>query len=295
MDKRVLRADWLLLLTAVIWGGAFVAQRAGMDYVGAFTFNGVRFALGMLVLLPLAMRGSKNSNPGADPGKQVRATRSQAFWGGALAGLILFSGASLQQLGLVYTTAGKAGFITGLYVIIVPILGLFWGLKSSRGGWLGAGLAVVGLYLLSVTRDFTFAPGDLLVLLGAFFWAGHVLLVGWLSPKVNRLRLACAQYAVCSGLSLIVAGLAENMVLENILRASVPILYGGIASVGIAYTLQVVAQKYAPPAHAAIILSLESVFAAVAGWLILGEIMSLRGMIGAGLMLAGMLTAQLWS
>jgi drug/metabolite transporter (DMT)-like permease len=295
MDKRVLRADWLLLLTALIWGTAFVAQRAGMEYVGAFTFNGIRFALGMLVLLPLAMRGSNRSKAAADPGKQRRATRSQAFWGGALAGVMLFSGASLQQLGLVYTTAGKAGFITGLYVIIVPILGLFWGLKSGRGGWLGAGLAVVGLYLLSVTRDLTIAPGDLLVLLGAFFWAGHVLVVGWLSPKVNRLRLACAQYAVCSVLSLMVAGLAENMVLENILRAFVPILYGGIASVGIAYTLQVVAQKYAPPAHAAIILSLESVFAAVAGWLILGEIMSLRGMIGAGLMLAGMLTAQLWA
>lgn len=295
MDKRVLRADWLLLLTAVIWGVAFVAQRAGMEYVGAFTFNGIRFALGMLVLLPLAMRGSTSSNPGADPGKQVRATRSQAFWGSALAGLMLFAGASLQQLGLIYTTAGKAGFITGLYVIIVPILGLFWGLKSGRGGWLGAGLAVVGLYLLSVTRDLTIAPGDLLVLLGAFFWAGHVLVVGWLSPKVNRMRLACAQYAVCSGLSLIVAGVAEDMVLENILRATVPILYGGIASVGIAYTLQVVAQRYAPPAHTAIILSLESVFAAVAGWLILGEIMSVRGMIGAGLMLAGMLTAQLCS
>jgi len=295
MDKRVLRADWLLLLTAVIWGVAFVAQRAGMEYVGAFTFNGIRFALGMLVLLPLAIRGSGRGNPAADPGDQVHATRAQAFGGGALAGLMLFSGASLQQLGLVYTTAGKAGFITGLYVIIVPILGLFWGLKSGRGGWLGAGLAVVGLYLLSVTRDLTIAPGDLLVLLGAFFWAGHVLVVGWLSPKVNRMRLACAQYAVCSVLSLIVAGLAENMVLHNILRAAVPILYGGIASVGIAYTLQVVAQRYAPPAHAAIILSLESVFAAVAGWLILGEVMSVRGMIGAGLMLTGMLTAQLWS
>lgn len=295
MDKRVLRADWLLLLTAIIWGAAFVAQRAGMQYVGPFTFNGIRFALGMLVLLPLVMRGSDRSKPGADPGKQRRATRSQAFWGGALAGVMLFSGASLQQLGLVYTTAGKAGFITGLYVIIVPILGLFWGLKSSRGGWLGAGLALVGLYLLSVTTDFTFAPGDLLVLLGAFFWAGHVLILGWLSPKVNRMRLACAQYAVCSGLSLVVAGLAENMILDNVLRAAAPILYGGIMSVGLAYTLQVVAQKDAPPAHAAIILSMESVFAAVAGWLILGEMMSVRGMIGAGLMLAGMVTAQLSS
>ncbi len=294
MDKRVLQADWLLLFTAAIWGAAFVAQRAGMEYVGAFTFNGIRFALGMLVLLPLAVRRSGRTSPDAAPGCSQKATGFQAFWGGALAGLMLFSGASLQQLGLVYTTAGKAGFITGLYVIIVPILGLFWGIRSSRGVWVGAGLAVIGLYLLSVTRGFSFAPGDLLVLLGAFFWAAHVLVVGWLSPRVQRLRLACAQYGICSVLSLIVAGWAELIVPAAIFRAAVPILYGGVASVGIAYTLQVVAQKDAPPAHAAIILSLESVFAALAGWLILGEMLSLRGMIGAGLMLAGMLTAQLW-
>jgi drug/metabolite transporter (DMT)-like permease len=294
MDKRVLQADWLLLFTAAIWGAAFVAQRAGMEYVGAFTFNGIRFALGMLVLLPLAMRRSAWDNSADDPGCSKKAPGFQAFWGGALAGIMLFSGASLQQLGLVSTTAGKAGFITGLYVIIVPILGLFWGIRSSRGVWVGAGLAVIGLYLLSVTRGFSFAPGDLLVLLGAFFWAAHVLVVGWLSPRVQRLRLACAQYGICSVLSLIVAGWAEPIIPAAIFRAAVPILYGGIASVGIAYTLQVLAQKDAPPAHAAIILSLESVFAALAGWLILGEILSLRGMIGAGLMLVGMLTAQLW-
>jgi drug/metabolite transporter (DMT)-like permease len=295
MDKRVLRADWLLLLTAVIWGSAFVAQRAGMKYVGAFTFNGIRFALGLLVLLPLVLRAPRERKHNPVSENRQHAFRRPALWGGAFAGLILFSAASLQQLGLVYTTAGKAGFITGLYVIIVPVLGLFWGLKSAKGGWLGACLAVAGLYLLSVTKDFTLAPGDLLVLLGAFFWAGHVLVVGWLSPRVSRLRLACAQYAVCSVSSLIVAGLTEKIVLESVLQAAVPILYGGVLSVGMAYTLQVVAQRYAPPAHAAIILSLEAVFAAAAGWLILGEVMSARGMIGAGLMLAGMLTAQLWT
>jgi drug/metabolite transporter (DMT)-like permease len=295
MDRQVLRADWLLLLTAVIWGGAFVAQRAGMYYVGAFTFNGIRFGLGLLVLLPLVMRAPRGRKHNPDSGNWQHVFRRPALWGGALAGLVLFTAAGLQQLGLVYTTAGKAGFITGLYVIIVPILGLFWGLKSAKGGWLGACLAVVGLYLLSVTKDFTLAPGDLLVLLGAFFWAGHVLVVGWLSPRVNRLRLACTQYAVCSSLSLIAAVLTEKIVLESVLQAAVPILYGGVMSVGIAYTLQVVAQRHAPPAHAAVILSLEAVFAAAAGWLILGEVMSARDMIGAGLMLAGMLTAQLWT
>jgi len=295
LDKRVLRADWLLMLTALIWGTAFVAQRAGMAHVGAFTFNGIRFALGLLVLLPLAMRRSKVFVSGTNPGNPPRATRRQAFWGGGLAGLVLFTGAALQQLGLVYTTAGKAGFITGLYVIIVPILGLFLGFRPGRGGWLGAGLAVVGLYLLSVTSGFTLAPGDLLVLVGAFFWAVHVLILGWLSPKMNRIRLACAQYAICSCLSLVCAVLMEEITVNGLLGGAVSILYGGIMSVGVAYTLQVVAQRYAPPVHAAIILSLESVFAALAGWVILGEVMSLRGIIGAGLMLAGMLIAQLWA
>jgi len=295
LDKRVVRADWLLMLTALIWGTAFVAQRAGMAHVGAFTFNGVRFALGLLVLLPFIIRRPKAFTQGTNPGSSQRATRSQAFWGGGLAGLVLFIGAALQQMGLVYTTAGKAGFITGLYVIIVPILGLFLGFRPGRGGWLGACLAVVGLYLLSVTRGFTLAPGDLLVLVGAFFWAAHVLILGWLSPKMNRVRLACAQYAICSCLSLVCADLFEEITVNGLMGGAIPILYGGIMSVGVAYTLQVVAQRYAPPVHAAIILSLESVFAALAGWVILGEVMSIRGMIGAGLMLAGMLIAQLWA
>lgn len=295
MESRVLRADWLLMLTALIWGSAFVAQRAGMRYVGAFGFNGIRFALGMLVLLPLAVRRpvGRTAVPNEDHAPSV--TRTQAIWGGGAAGLILFAGATLQQMGLVYTTAGKAGFITGLYVIIVPIMGLFWGFRPRWGGWLGACLAVAGLYLLSMTGDLTFAPGDLLVLSGAFFWAAHVLILGWLSPKSDRIRLACVQYAVCSGLSLFLSFLTDDMTLSGLLGATVPILYGGIMSVGVAYTLQVVAQRYAPPVHAAIILSLESPFAALAGWLLLGEGMSIRGMTGGGLMLAGMLTAQLWS
>ena len=295
MDQRVLRADWILLLTALIWGTAFVAQRAGMAHVGAFTFNGIRFALGLLVLLPFTIKRPKSLVPAKNSDDPRRATRLQVLWGGALAGLVLFIGAALQQLGLVYTTAGKAGFITGLYVIIVPILGLFLGFRPGRGGWLGACLAVVGLYLLSVTSGFTLAPGDLLVLIGAFFWAVHVLILGWLSPKMNRLRLACAQYAICSFLSLVSAGLMEEITVKGLVGGAVPILYGGIMSVGVAYTLQVVAQRYAPPVHAAIILSLESVFAAVAGWILLGEVMSLRGIIGAGLMLVGMLIAQLWA
>jgi len=195
----------------------------------------------------------------------------------------------------VYTTAGKAGFITGLYVIIVPLMGLFLGQWPGWGGWVGACLATIGLYLLSMTEALTFAPGDLWILFGAFFWAAHVLALSWLSPRMERLKLACTQYAVCSSLSLLGAYFTETITLDGIKGAIIPILYGGILSVGIAYTLQVVAQRHAPPIHAAIILSLEAVFAALAGWLILGEMLSLRGLIGCALMFTGMLSALLWS
>ncbi len=291
MDRRVYRADWLLMLTALIWGSAFVAQRVGMEHVGPLTFNGVRFALGALVLLPLALR--VEDEPAYQPLQSLEGTPSW-LWGGVIAGLVLFLGATMQQVGLVYTTAGKAGFITGLYVIIVPVLGLFLGQRMAWSGWLGAVLATVGLYLLSVTESLRFAPGDLWVLLGAFFWAVHMLVLAWLSPKMSGVRLACAQFAICSLLSLVVAFFTESVTLEGLRGAIIPILYGGLMSVGVAYTLQVVAQRDAPPIHAAIILSLEAVFAALAGWLVLGEVLSFRAMVGCALMLAGMIIVQLW-
>jgi drug/metabolite transporter (DMT)-like permease len=290
---RVYRADSLLMAAAIIWGTGFVAQRVGMAYVGPLTFNGVRFALGALVLLPIAGRGEPK--PQMDPGLVESLTAWPALWGGALAGLVLFIAATLQQVGLVYTTAGKAGFITGLYVIIVPLLGLFWGHRPGWGGWVGACLATAGLYLLSVTEVMTFAPGDLWELAGAFFWAVHVLLLSWLSPRMNGIKLACAQYAVCAVLSLIGAGFAEEITLDGLRGALMAILYGGVISVGVAYTLQVIAQRDAPPIHAAIILSLEAVFAAIAGWLVLDEMLSARGLIGCILMFSGMLTALLRS
>jgi drug/metabolite transporter (DMT)-like permease len=289
---KTYKADSLLMLTAIIWGGAFVAQRVGMDFVGPLTFNGVRFALGALTLLPLALRGNKNRGTRQDLDNNF--SSKQAILGGGLAGLVLFAGASLQQVGLVYTTAGKAGFITGLYVVIVPILGMLWKQWPGWGASTGAVLAAVGLYFLSVTEKFNLAPGDAWELAGAFMWATHVLILGWLSPKVDVLKLACAQYAVCSCLSLLVAGHTETITVQGLGEATIPILYGGVMSVGIAYTLQVVAQKVAPPTHAAIILSLEAVFAALAGWLILGEVLTTRGLFGCGLMLAGMVVSQLW-
>jgi len=292
LKEGAYRSDLLLLIAAVIWGSAFVAQRVGMSYVGPLTFNGLRFALGTLVLLPLARRGDRP--PSGQGGDDPKTTHWSVLWGGGLAGVILFSGATLQQVGLVYTTAGKAGFITGLYVIIVPLMGLFLGHWPGWGEWAGAGMAALGLYLLSVTEAWTFAPGDLWELFGAFFWAVHVLILSWLSPRVDRLKLACTQYVVCSVLSLIGAGLTETMSLDGIGGAFIAILYGGVLSVGIAYTLQVVAQRHAPPTHAAIILGLEAVFAALAGWLVLGETLSLRALIGCALMFSGMLSALLW-
>ena len=292
MESKTLKSDALLLLTAVIWGFAFVAQRVGMDYVGPFTFNGVRFALGSLVLLPFITVKGRN---GRHQDTNRSALPFKTKWGGALlAGSILFAGASLQQAGLVYTTAGNAGFITGLYVVIVPFLGLFIRQRTNAGTWIGAILASAGLFLLSVTDQFTIQLGDLLVLIGAFMWALHVLIIGWLSPKMDSLRLAALQYAACSAFSLVTAAVFETITVSGLQQAFIPILYGGAMSVGIAYTLQVVAQKQAHPAHAAILLSLEAVFAAIGGWLMLNEMMTPRGMFGCSLMLAGMLLSQLW-
>jgi drug/metabolite transporter (DMT)-like permease len=292
MKASTLKADVLLLTAAIIWGTAFVAQRVGMDHVGPFTFNGLRFALGALSLLPLLyiFRGQ----PAASENILPSASRGLFVSGSLLAGLALFAGASLQQVGLVYTTAGKAGFITGLYVIIVPLMGLIWRQKPSAGTWLGAILAAMGLYFLSVTERLTIEFGDLLNLIGAIFWAAHVLIIAWLSPRIQPIRLAFWQFIACSLMSLLTALIFEEIDWGGIQAAAIPILYGGLVSVGVAYTLQVVAQRDAHPAHAAILLSMECPFAALGGWLILSEVLGLRGLLGSGLMLAGMLLSQLW-
>jgi len=287
LNAKTFKAEILLLLTAIIWGSAFVAQRVGMDHVGPFTYNGVRFLLGALSLLPLLWI-SRRSSPLIPPG-----SGRLTLIGSLLVGLILFAGASLQQVGIVHTTAGKAGFITGLYVVVVPLLGLLWGQRTPWGTWAGAALAVIGLYLLTMNERLTLTQGDGLVLIGAFFWAGHVLAIGWLSGRhVEPVLLACLQFIICGVLSLAIAIASEPISLEGLQGGALPILYGGLLSVGVAYTLQVVAQRDAPPAHAAIILSLETVFAALGGWLLLNETLAGRGLIGCGLMFAGMLLSQ---
>ncbi len=283
------RANLLLFITAMIWGFSFVAQRQGMEHVSPFTFNAARFAIGAASLIPIILLRR--------PKKQT--TTSQALFsketitGGLYLGVVLFIGASLQQIGIVETTAGKAGFITGLYVIIVPLLGLLWRQKTGRGTWLGAILAVIGMYFLSVTDGFTISKGDLLVLISALFWATHVQLISWLLQKSNALHLSLFQFFFCSLFSWLAAVQWETISISGIQGAMWPILYTGIFSVGIAYTLQIVAQQKAHPAHAAIILSLESVFAVLGGYLILNETISMRGLFGCSLMLTGMLLSQL--
>lgn len=283
---KTLRTDLLLLLTAFIWGFAFVAQRVGMEHVGPFTFNAVRFALGGLTLLPVALFLRRKGWAQAGPTRPL-------IWAGPLVGLVLFGGASLQQAGIVTTTAGNAGFITGLYVILVPLSGLLWGQRAGAGAWVGALLAVAGLYLLSVTEALTIQSGDLLVLLGAFFWTAHVQLIGWLTRRVDALLLSVVQFLVCAVLSLAVALGSESIQAQGLAGAAPAILYGGLLSVAVAYTLQVVAQRTARPSHAAILLSLESAFAALGGWLMLGEQLTPRALLGCALMLAGMLLSQL--
>ena len=281
MKPKALQADLLLLLVALIWGLAFAAQRVSMEHMGPFAFNGARFALGSLALLPLLwrQRGKQPTVAGDSRGRIV---------GSFLAALLLFLGASFQQIGIVYTAAGKAGFITGLYVIIVPIIGLFLGQRAGWGTWLGAALAVAGLYSLSVTGRFAIGAGDLYVMFSALVWALHVHVIGHYSGRIGALRLAFTQYALTALLSFVAAFFWEDIDIRAWGDALIPILYAGLLSVGVGYTLQVVAQREAPPAHAAILLSLESVFAVAGGWLLLGEILSPRGILGCALMLAGM-------
>lgn len=282
------RANLLLLLTALIWGAAFVAQRMGMDHMGPLTFNGVRFALGTLALLPLiGHMETRRTMPAASMQTLIR--------GGLLMGGALFLGAWLQQFGLCFTTAGKAGFITGLYVVFVPLIGVFLGHRYGLGTWGGAGLAIAGMYLLSVHETFSIGKGDALVLLSAVFWGVHVILVGALTrglAAVDAIRLAAVQFAVCSLLSLFGAALFEEISLAGLWAGIIPILYGGLMSVGVAYTLQVVAQRDARPAPAAIILSLEAVFAVLTGWIMLGETLTTQAMLGCLLMLGGMTWSQ---
>jgi drug/metabolite transporter (DMT)-like permease len=279
-----IRIDILLFVSALIWGFAFVAQRAGMQYIGPFTYNAIRFAMGGLFLIPFVYK------------KKVynKSTAKVNFKNGVILGLILFIASSFQQIGIIYTTAGNAGFITGMYVILVPILGIFIGKKTFKSAWIGALLAILGLYFLSASENISMNFGNLLVLVSSLFWAVHVLLIDNFAKKVEPLIIACIQFLVTSVLCFIAMLFTETSTLEAIYSAMIPLIYGGIISVGIGFTLQIIAQKKAHPTHAAIILSLEAVFAVVGGILILKEALSLNTFVGCLLMLTGMMISQLW-
>jgi drug/metabolite transporter (DMT)-like permease len=280
-----------LLLTAAIWGFAFVAQRVGMGFLGAFTFNGIRFALGSISLLPVIYFFDKKFKS-ENSAERVDADIKTTIKSGVIAGCILYIAASLQQVGLIYTTAAKAGFITSLYIVLVPILGIFLKQKTHSTTWLGAITAAVGLYFLSINEGFTIEFGDLLQVIGALFWAVHIQVIDKFVKNVDAIKLSSTQFATCSVLSLITAFIFEDISMSGVVSAIVPLLYGGVMSAGVAYTLQAVGQRYAKPSHAAIALSMEAVFAAIGGILILNETMSLRGYLGCALMLAGMLISQ---
>jgi len=283
-SSSILRSDSILLLAAIIWGFGFVAQKKGMDHVGPYTFNAFRFALGTVFVLLISLIKDRK--------RLFKITRKDVSKG-FIAGLILFLASTFQQTGLVYTTAGNAGFITGIYVVLVPALGfLMWKQKVSRLSILGSVLAMVGLYLLSINSGLQIQYGDLLVLVSAFFWAYHVLLVSRFAPKMSAYVLAMIQFFFCSIFSLIMVFFRESPNIPSLISSSYPLLYGGIFSVGIAFTLQLVGQKKSPPTHAAIIMSLESLFAVIGGWLILSETITARILIGCAFMLCGMFMSQ---
>ena len=290
----ILQADGLLLLTSLIWGLNFVAQRSGMAVIGPFAFTAARFGLGAASLLPLLVlsrrREARREGAASVPGQLARS--GKVLWAG-LTGTVLFIATNLQQVGMVSTTAGNAGFITCLYVVLVPLFGLVTGRAPGRRIWAGALLAVAGLGVLTLRAGLSMAPGDGLELVGALFWAGHILLISRLVFRMRALELAVGQFAVCSILSLAVALAREPAPFAGLVPAAFPILFGGLLSIGVAYTLQIVAQKTAHPAHASIIMAMEGLFAGIGGVVLLGEPLTPRLVMGGALMLAGMVVSQL--
>ncbi len=278
----------LLLLTALIWGAAFVAQSAGMEQNGPFTFNTVRMILGGIVLIPCIALFDKMRHVRLG----WRSADKNLWVGGCLCGVALFTGATLQQFGIQYTSAGKAGFITALYVIFVPLCRLFAGKRPGKLLWGSVALAAVGMYLLCMDGSLALSKGDVLVLLGAFGFTAHILIIDHFSQKVDGVRMSCIQFFVAGALSLVCMFLFETPSVPAILSAWAPILYAGLLSCGVAYTLQVVAQKDTDPTVASLILCLESVFAVLFGWLLLGETLSMKELLGCILMFVAIVLAQ---
>jgi drug/metabolite transporter (DMT)-like permease len=314
--SNTFKSTFTLTLAAMIWGFAFVAQRSGMEHVGPFFFNGSRTLLGALTLIVFisVQNGAKRSRAAgalsADAGTPEQpADRSVAFWtdgkkntlkGGLVCGLVLFAGSNFQQVGLVFTTASKAGFITALYIILVPIFGIFLKHKTHWNTWVGVLLASVGLYCLCITETLTIEPGDAVILIGAAFWALHILVIDYFVQRVDAVHLSCMQFVVCGACSLIVMPFGDPYFsaahvppIENIIAVLPAILYTGVLSSGAGFTLQAVGQKYANPTVASIIMSTEAIFGVIGGFLLLSERFTSREMLGSVLMFAAVILAQL--
>ncbi|MFV0516363.1 MAG: DMT family transporter [Aminipila sp.] len=299
MSKK-LRANILLLLTALIWGSAFVAQIKGMDYLGPFTFACIRNLVGAIFLVPVIFmldKLDKKNTPEHDIVEKTedekKAERKILITGGIACGIALFVAGSLQQVGLQYTTAGKAGFITSLYIVIVPILGLFLKKKVRPVIWGCVAVAALGLYLLCIKEGLSIGMGDFLILLCSLGFSLHILIIDHFSPKTDGVKMSCIQFFIVAGLSAIVMFAIEAPQFDLILKSWMPILYSGVLSSGVAYTLQIVAQKDTDPTIASLLLSLESVFAVLAGMLVLHEVLSGREVLGCVLMFVAIIVAQL--
>ena len=295
MKHSQTKSNLLLLLTSFIWGCAFVAQSAGMEHIGPFTFNMVRNIIGCIFLIPciIVLDRLAKQKPSIWGAAKTSLERKTLIVGGICTGLILGVASALQQFGIQFTTVGKAGFITALYIVIVPLLGLFIGKKVRLFVWFGVGLAVIGMYLLCITENFTIGIGDLAVLICAVIFSFHILVIDHFSPKTDGVRMSCIQFLVAGLLNGIFVLIAESPTFSAILSAWGPILYAGILSSGVAYTLQIIGQKNTNPTLASLILSLESVFAMIAGWIILGEQLSPREWIGCILVFAAIIFAQI--
>ena len=297
MKKMTGKNTLMLFLTAFIWGSAFVAQSVGMDYVGPFTFSCVRSFIGGIFLIPciwfLDQWRAKNDGTEGEKKAVSKGEKKMELLGGICCGLALCVATNLQQIGMQYTTVGKAGFITALYIVLVPIFGIFLKKKVEARIWVSVMISVVGLYLLCITDKLVLGKGDTLVLLCAVVFTIHILVIDYFSPKADGVRIACIQFFITGILSAIPMFLFETPRLSDIFAAAVPVLYAGVLSSGVAYTLQIVAQKDADPTVASLILSLESVFSVLGGWMILGQKLNIREIAGCILMFSAIILAQL--
>lgn len=290
MKENSLRGSLLLLLTATIWGVAFVAQSVGMDYVGPFTFTSVRNFIGALVLVPCIWFLNRNKTK-----EEVQAqigSKKTLLIGGICCGICLTFASCFQQIGIQYTSVGKAGFITACYIVIVPILGLFLKKKCTPLIWLSVVLALTGLYLLCINDSFTIGKGDILVMICAFLFSLHILVIDYFAPLTDPVKMSCIQFFTCGVLCAFPMFLFETPAISSILAAWMPILYAGVLSCGVAYTLQIVGQRNMNPTVASLILSLESCISVLAGWILLHQHLSFKEISGCVLMFIAIILAQ---